>query len=323
MTSVSGLTICSVSYNSRPWLEMSRRLAVRLNPHNKLTWIVAENSPTGSPLACQPDDTCFHVIPGAAFESRSYASASYHHGRAMNLTLSHIKSRYVLFCDPDFFIVRKDWAQTVLAHMTTAQLGIFGAPWHPRWVYKYRYFPCVHCLYVDLDRVPLDWLDFTPDYEGVPGYARVPDPPKRAARSRVLAMFKWPDPLKLRKRRYIGCSHDVSWRIAQRVSTDPHVRVECLKPVFRPERGGLQSVVDRLLPDRLSLVPKRGGYFTELRFKDCGLPDLNAWGWEEFMWLGEPFGFHVRSQPKLKGNESVDAHLAQVIAVLRSFSTLP
>jgi hypothetical protein len=320
MAHASALTVCSVSFNSRPWLEINRRLAERLNRGAELTWLIAENSPPGSASRVRPDDDRFRVVPGAVFERRPYAAGSYHHGAGMNMTLPHLSTRYVLFCDPDFFIVRTGWAHEVISHMSTEGLGVFGAPWHPRWTHKNRYFPCVHCMFVDLQRVPAAWLDFRPDYDRLPGYARRADTAGRTPASPFLRLAKLPDPLKLRKRRYVGSSRDVSWRIAQRVgAAEPSVRVECLQPVFRPGRQGFQDHVERLLPDRLSLVPKRRGYFSERRFQDHGLPDLEARGWEEFLWRGEPFGFHVRSQPKVKGKESLDDHLAAVAQVLGPF----
>ena len=56
------LTICSVSYNSRPWLEINLDLAHRLNRHIDLIWLVAENSPVGSPLQVGSDSERFQVM---------------------------------------------------------------------------------------------------------------------------------------------------------------------------------------------------------------------------------------------------------------------
>ena len=317
MAPAAPLTICSVSFHSRPWLELNRDLTLHLNPHTELSWVVAENSPADSLLRLQSGDSRFHVVPGAAFEQRIYASGSYHHGSGMNLTLPHVKTRHVLFCDPDFFIVKMAWVHEVLEHMALHGLGVFGVPWHPRWIYKNRYFPCVHCMFVDCERVPLDWLDFRPDYETVPGHARQPEAADRPTLLGRVRRLKTPDPLKLRKRRHIGRSRDVSWRIAQRVASEPQARFECIQPVFRPHRRGLQYLIERLLPDRWCLVPKRQGYFSEMGFKEQGLTDLDGRGWEEFLWRGEPFGFHVRAQPKLKGRELMATHLAGVGEVLR------
>lgn len=91
-------------------------------------------------------------------------------------------------------------------------------------------------------------------------------------------------------------------------------------PVFRPPRK-LSTRAERLLPDRYRLVPGRPGSFSPHGFEAAGLPDVAAFGWEEFLWRGQPFGFHVRSQPKLKEHgslaqeeERIDSVLAAVTA---------
>ena len=109
-------------------------------------------------------------------------------------------------------------------------------------------------------------------------------------------------PLKLRKRRHIGHSRDVSWRIAQR---DWRRTRRSASSAFSRcsgrQRHGLSSYVERLVPDRWCTRPQAAGLLQPSSgFKDHGLPDLEGRGWEEFLWRGEPFGFHVRSQPKLK-----------------------
>jgi hypothetical protein len=168
-------------------------------------------------------------------------------------------------------------------------------------------------MFVDLDRVSIDALDFEPDYHTVPGHARDPD---LSDRSR--AWPKLPDPLKFRKRRFVGTSRDVSSRIAARLGTDSELRVECLQPVFHPRGEYLARSADWLLPDRLALVPKRKGYFSQRGFRENGVADLDGRGWEEFLWHNEPFGFHVRLQPKLKSEGPPDRHLTEVKQVLQA-----
>ena len=308
------ITLCSVSFNSRPWLEVNWRLAHNRNPATPIDWLIAENSPPQAPLRLLHDESRFRVVPGAAFERRAYGSGSYHHGRGMNRTLPHIATRFALFCDPDFFIVRENWIHAVIQHMTEHGIGILGVPWHPRWTHKVRYFPCVHCMFVDLEVAPVETLDFTPDIDGMPGDGRT------AGSTSSRRRLKLPDPLKLRRRRRIGTSRDVSWRIHDRYASDPGMRIECLQPVFRT-RGWARGRLERLLPDRWSLLPQQADYFTTAGFKEHGLPDLDARGWEEFVWQDRPFGFHVRSQPKLKGQEFLADHLAEVQEVLRELTS--
>ena len=47
-----------------------------------------------------------------------------------------------------------------------------------------------------------------------------------------------------------------------------------------------------------------------------GLPSLVQYGWEEFVWDGEPFGFHLRGQ---QGARNRAAELAALDDVLTSF----
>ena len=110
-----------------------------------------------------------------------------------------------------------------------------------------------------------------------------------------------------------------SWRIHDRYASDPGMRIECLQPVFRTG-GRARDRLERFLPDRWSLLPQQADYFTTPASKNYGLPDLDARGWEEFVWQDRPFGFHVRSQPKLKGQESLADHLAEVQEVLRELT---
>jgi hypothetical protein len=293
------LTILSVSYESRRWLELNLALAARLNPGREPRWLVAENSPPGSANALAPNHGGFHVVPGAPFRELPFAAASYHHGAALNLALAQVETRWLLVLDPDCFIVRPRWIEEVLGHMEEHGAALLGSPWHPRRVKAIRYFPCAHCTFVDLARVPRAALDFLPDELARP---RLP----KSAWSRV-------DPLSLRRRRSVGISRDTGWRL-QRALAQSGLRVECLQPVYRPSR--LRSWVDKAFPDARSLVPKRPGYFTRRGFREAGWPDLDALGWEEFVWRGAPFAFHVRSHPKRATPGLLDSHYERARALL-------
>ena len=48
-----------------------------------------------------------------------------------------------------------------------------------------------------------------------------------------------------------------------------------------------------LTPGFASPVPKRPGYCSADGFGSMGAPDLASLGWEEFVWRGEPFAFHI------------------------------
>jgi hypothetical protein len=90
---------------------------------------------------------------------------SYQHAAALNRFTKEFtpSTPYLLLLDPDFFILCPDWIKKICDHMERSQLSIFGAPWHPKWFMKYRYFPCVHCMFIDTRRINLRGLDFTPN----------------------------------------------------------------------------------------------------------------------------------------------------------------
>ncbi len=324
MRSPLTLTICTVSFHSEHWLSRNVELTRRLAPEARVSWVIADNA--HGPRTALPSGPDVRVIPGAAFVERPYAASGYHHGSGMNETLRHVRTRFALFLDPDFFVVRPGWVGTLLEHAERSRLAVIGVPWHPRWPYKYRYFPCVHCMLVDGEQVPFETLDFRSDYDAVPGHARTKQnsgTPK-GPWSRLLPVL---DPLRLRKRRFIGTSRDVGWRIFENLHG--RVRSECMVPVFAPPRK-FSTLAERLLPDGYRLVPGRPASFSERGFAAAGLPDITAFGWEEFLWRGQPFGFHVRAQPKLKEHgtlaqeeDRIDAVLAAVCSAAQGAAAEP
>lgn len=283
-----GLTICTVSFESAPWLSLNRALVERLNPGKTPRWLVAENSPAGSAHRLSPADRDFEVLEGTPYPARAFAAASYHHAAGLGIAISRVTSRYLLVLDPDFFIIRRNWIDELIAHMRAAGIAILGAPWHPARINKIRYFPCAHCTLIDLRQVPKDSLDFSPGYERVPDWAVE----KNKQHSRIGSVMRR---LSLARRRRIGTSRDTGWRLARRYGDGTSAAVECLLPVFQPPAG--RRIADWFFPDRLSFTPKRKGCFTRTGFEAYGLPDLRSRGWEEFIWSGAPFGFHVRCQP--------------------------
>lgn len=126
------------------------------------------------------DNGCFHGHPAISFEMPNVTvhrgqpldphkpnacRGSYQHAAALNQFLRDhaVRTPYLLILDPDFFIVRSNWIADVISHMSSRGLAFFGAPWHPKWYSKYRYFPCVHCMFIDARQIDCPELDFTPD----------------------------------------------------------------------------------------------------------------------------------------------------------------
>jgi hypothetical protein len=318
ITEKTGLTICTVSFNSAVCLDLNYKLTEILNPSASVRWIVAENTPSVSKAESVQEDGRFHVIEGAVFPENQYAAASYHHAAAMNKTLQQVRTRFLLVLDPDFFIVRHNWIVDVIEHMITNSLSFFGAPWHPSTFKKWRYFPCVHCMFIDLERVPRGTLDFLPDFPTVPGYklGRKDHSGMLDRAGRIILGIL--DPLKFRRRRHIGTSRDTSWRIYERYHADTLHKSECIQPVYYDPREDWQSYADFILPERYSLVPRKKGYFVGTGFREYGLTDFDHMQCEEFMWRNQPFGLHIRTNPKTTRGQSINTQLEAIERLVSS-----
>ncbi|MFV1978000.1 MAG: hypothetical protein ACC649_01475 [Myxococcota bacterium] len=305
------LTVCSVFYDA--FTLACLRLNVGFtNSRNVLGpsgWIVADNSPSKSLPDGRPEEV--EIVQGPPPDPAIPAPVrgSYQHGRALNSIITRVETRYALVLDCDFFIVQPDWASNIVEHAATGRLAFFGAPWHPRWFNKYRGFPCVHCLLIDLAVVDPGDLDFQPDL--VDDLAAIADPVDGTGGDRIAASQgrlrtvanNLRSIILLRDRATIRSSRDTGIHLYDRFGNDRTIRFECLQPVFRPHqhfvgprhaRGALNRLVERLLPERLCFFPKRSETYSETGFRDVDLYDADALGWEEFLWQGSAFGFHLR-----------------------------
>ena len=322
------LTILSVNTQDKHLLDINYDLTTSLNSADEFVWLVVDNAQEMSEEWMVRNDDRFVVIDGVEFEEKGHGgSGSYHHARGLNLGLQHVETRFVLFLDPDCFIVRRHWIRDVLEHMQRAELTFFGVPCHPRKDSAYRYFPYVACLFVDLDRVDRPDLDFTPEIDEL----------IIMRGTRIPALLKWlvsgvrprelGEPIEvdrayildiLRRKvihrflvrtlhignAWIGSSGDTGSRIYRRFINDPTHRYEYTVPVWRVGRASPSTSIKQkvrekieqyLVPDSLSVIPKRRDYFTNVTFSDLGVYDVeNTFRCESYLWHGAPFCFHIR-----------------------------
>src|SRR2546426_5675187 len=298
------LTISSVSYHSKDLLELNYQLASRLNPGFSFRWVVVENTPVDDENRFLKTDSRFEVRAGVERPPPHEGRASYHHGRALNRALKEVASRFLLVLDPDFFVLEENWMQKILEYMKEEGLAFLGAPWHPRWYRKWRYFPCAHCLFIDLTKVELAELDFRPEIlHQLWPYAAIflAEHEWMLARGEHFkAWFRALRHLRMtleedrRSRMIVGSSRDTGIHLFERFSCRPGIRYETFVPVYRPyqdqlipppgvridSRSTLRELIERLRPDWLSFIPKRRGYFSKSGFRELWLPDLHGRGWE-------------------------------------------
>ena len=305
------LTIGCVSYKSAPYVALNQRLTRFLNPGTAVQWIVVTND-TKKPARVAPQLAADTVLLGRAPADRSQDfPKGRHHAAGLQQIIERVATRFLLVLDPDFFIVRPNWIADCLAHMETHGLSFFGAAHHPRRATKFRYFPSVMCTFVDLSRVNRHDLDFNPGRyhhltasgrrerrERRQGHQLVPTTVARIVRE-VRHFAGRPG--------YVGKVQDTGYRIHERFFADPAHKSDYVMPVLRPEiewpeafgSGSPLALLRRLhlspplLPESFSILPRREGYTTRAGFRESGFPAVTDRGWEEHVWQGTPFGFHV------------------------------
>ncbi len=263
--------------------------------------------------------------------------ASYHHAAGLNLAMAEVRTRYAVVMDPDFYVVRPGWIAEVIGHMRARGLALFGAPWSPRWYQKFRDFPCTHFMVMDLQAVPWRADLFAPDLVGGGrrfGSAFWEDHlAGRAARGRWGALA---DLLKnlpaavgedIRQRATIGDARDTGYGLLKEFERRPELKAETVTAVFDPRDGFMPAMVgplqasgpvEALLPDRLRYLP--GGLIRLAPgLRGVRPADFRALGWEEFLWRGAPFAFHVRGELQRKtAGADADAQVgAGLEAVMR------
>ena len=334
------LTIVSVYHNelSKRLLELNGEFTRALNPEADIVWLVGDNTPQS--FANKIDGNKFTVIQNP---EDYHGLGSQQHAGAINKCLKQVNTRFVLSLDSDFYIVRKGWIEAVIEYMKANNLAFFGATYHASSYAKYRYFPSVVCMVVDLERVPLETLDFSPQMEfketGEPiRTEKDRDTKKKTVRKKIKRFLpvsivsfigRILRTLSIRQRRLIiGVAQDTSYKISARYANDFTFRREFAATVFDPTRDpylngrlhlALNRIIETLLPDHLCYVPKDRVSYSSTGFKERGFADLRGFGWEEYVWQDKPFGTHIRGSKTWKRNESEDDEMKSIQKALETF----
>ena len=275
------ITIASVIFKNRRYFEINRDLTKRLNADVPFKWILADNE-LGTNRSLAASD--MEVIDGAE-PVQSKDAGSLHHAKALQQCLEKVEGRFVLLLDPDFFVLRPNWISDLLAHMEASDLHFFGSVWHPRWYYQYRYFPTVHFMCIDLQKVAKQSLDLLPGIKN----------------DRFWHFINHPRPFLpdwLRLRLKIGRIRDTGHKVYRRYAHDESVRFRTLLPSYTPPptfATWMESKLGRFLEERWCFVPQKDEMFTSDSFLKQRAQQAYWSGWEEFFWKGEPFAFHLRS----------------------------
>lgn len=324
------LTISSTYYSpeSKKLLELNYGLTRKLNSGIDFTWIASDGSEQGENN--KVDQNKFLLIEGVnstgipeilADKNLARYAVTYYHGLSLMKTIPHIKTRFVAFLDVDFFIVRPDWISEVTEYMKKENLAFFGSPFHPRFIQKYRYFPCLQFLCIDLKKVGRENVDFNPYYHEDKGLSTA-DKAERKVVKTVLGA----------ERLKIGVSKDTSYRTYKNFAGNSRLRNEIIKPVFNPAGDLMEQGMDtapsyagsfwnrmleKILPEKYCFIPKDKNSYEIKSFKEFGVFDAGGEGWEEYLWKSRPFGFHLRQISKRIGRGTL--HIDTVESALKYF----
>jgi hypothetical protein len=305
-----GITICTVSFGHKRLIEMNVELTKKMNPNQVVHWVIVENTPDekGDTFSVGEKEDIL-VVKGIKNNFKGIGSASYHHAFGLNSAIKEVKTKYALILDPDFFIIKKNWVNEIIEFMSDEGLAFWGVPYNPKRYMKYRYFPCIHCMFIDLSLVGKEEVDFNPDYNQpvfTPGNVVGKEKNEEVRRTFLASLIRH---LRIMiKRSSIVCSsRDTGYKIFEKFYTKKKLKCGYASPVFKMGVsatkpfwvGSILSVIlEKFLPERLCYLPKRNGYYSSTGFGELGYSDVFREGWDEFIWKGKPFGFHMQGANK-------------------------
>jgi len=329
------ITIMPVHFSdgSKKYLELNHDLVSKLNPRENWIWMIGDNSHPSR--AHEPLDAKKFPFLVKGFDQTNPADLAdyygeamrhkkkiicYWHGATLNKMIKHVETRFALILDNNFFILRKNWVDYVTGHMKKNNLGFFGVTNPPAAYLKYRYFPEVHCMFIDLEKVSKDDLDFMPFFDD-----KLPAYKVSIRKFRKKVALHGPHWLAkcfgfaIADRLRVGLSRDVGYRIYKKYGGSA-VKSDYALPVLKPPPGKFRKFIDLPCPDSLSFLPKRSGSYTTESFLP---PETESWGganFEEFMWRDAPFGFHIRGRAyvgsRAKNNEDLFQFIKSLISKL-------
>jgi hypothetical protein len=274
--------ILTVSFHNGAHIRSNARLMRVLNPDFSYRYLVVHN---GGELE-QLDDKWVTIEGAPRSPDESKGDGSYHHAAGLHKGLLEVKSRFLIVQDPDFFVVQPNWMKNLFAHMIENELSFFGSLWSPVKPRKYRYFPSVHFMVIDLQRVDIQTLDFEPDI--------------KAGHFQKVFVEKLPLPMTWRRVLLLGHSRDTGFKIYRKYGADTKHRCEFLTSLVREDDflklASINPYPDWLLqyvPERWTVYPNKKCY----RFDGFLDPALtaNKGGWEEFSWEEKLFAVHLRN----------------------------
>lgn len=152
------ITICSSNWYNEPYINLNHHLTC-LYQSQDINWIVVDNSVNRIEELHESIKILDSV--DAPPDKDGIGKGSFQHGLAFNKAKEYIKTDYVLFLDPDFFVIYP--FDEIIEYMDNNQLTFFGAPYTNKKLITD--FPVAYCLFVNLKCISVNDLDFQAGFD--------------------------------------------------------------------------------------------------------------------------------------------------------------
>lgn len=290
------LTIYTVSYGHSDYLQLNLDFLKKNNQDSGsvVEWLVAENAHQNMPNRITNENWPFETYQ---YSLDTGLGASHHHALALNTLLENQRSRFILVLDPDLYILTPNWVNEVIDYMKQHDLAFFGVPWNPKYNENYRYFPAVHCMFIDTGQVNQNDLDFRPYLENHDIYKRI------GFLESMGQAYRYRRPW------------DTGTRVYEKFYKS-NLRSECVFPVFAiPKEHSLTGIaryyknrlIERVLPEQYCFFPKKAESYISKGYKEMGFMDHEIPGvWDEFYWGSKPFALHVRGSFSAESRQAIE-----------------
>ena len=303
---MDSITICTVCTDDFDILNKNISYTEKNNKIN-IKWLVTINQYFPNKEKHLNIKSNIKFIKG--FPEGEIESISLDHSIGLNKTINFISTRYAVFLDPDFFILKKNSIIDVLDYMKENDLSLFGVPWHPKWHNKYRYFPCSHCLFLDLIKIEPKNIDFRPtlvrwnrDINFI-GMKQKTNPLKNLIKAifgksiiNVISYLTY-------NRKSNNWDGDTCSRLYIKYFFDKNIKYEMPKPIFIikydwliPLNWSLNKLIECFLSESLCYFPKKNDF---IKFDNSFGIFVSSFNFESFFWKEKYFGFHIRGYPKI------------------------
>ena len=235
------------------------------------------------------------------------APGSRQHADSLDLAYSYCLSEgfsYVCFCDPDLVVTASNWIEEFVAEMKSKSAPILGVPYFPIYYSKYRYFPTVMFVVLELDFFKKINIKFSDQIQlGIGRFAKPAGSSYwKTVRDRLPVFLRMITLSRLK----VGKSRDTGYEFySQCISMG--LRYVSLKPLvlhsqfpfeFNYFKYAIIRIIDALVYEKYAIFPKEKGSY-EILDDNVNLkydPDF-----EHYSLNGRSVVYHRRSS--LKGSK--------------------